>query len=230
MPESVPIRGLFETHLTVADMERSVAFYSDVVGLELALSLPERGATFFWIGAPGRAMLGLWSLGSMPMGMSLHVAFDVALDDVLGAAERLRSLGVTPLSFFGAETDGAQRDRLDARGGAVLPRPRRAFARVPGHARRGAAGRAGDTALVRVVGAGRGLGRDAGLERNVGRARVAQQRAVLGDLVGAHAVERRRVGVEGHGGPVAGVADAVDGLAGDGHTSPASSVRLDGAA
>ena len=104
MPESVPVRGLFETHLTVADMERSVAFYRDVVGLELALSLPERGATFFWIGAPGRAMLGLWSLGSMPMGMSLHVAFDVALDDVLGAADRLRSLGVTPLSFFGAET------------------------------------------------------------------------------------------------------------------------------
>ena len=50
-------------------------------------------------------MLGLWSLGSMPMGMSLHVAFDAALDDVADAPERLRRLGITPLDFFGAETD-----------------------------------------------------------------------------------------------------------------------------
>ena len=74
-----PVAGLFETHLTVGDLGRSVAFYRDVVGLPLALELPERGAAFFWIGGPGEAMLGLWSLGSAPMGISLHVAFtDVA--------------------------------------------------------------------------------------------------------------------------------------------------------
>lgn len=32
----VPVRGLFETHLTVRDLERSIAFYRDVVGLPLA--------------------------------------------------------------------------------------------------------------------------------------------------------------------------------------------------
>jgi lactoylglutathione lyase len=101
---SVPVGGLFETHLTVGDLNRSVAFYRDVVGLSLALEVPERGAAFFWIGGPGEAMLGLWSLGSAPVGLSLHVAFRASLDDVLTACDRLRDLGVTPLSFFAEET------------------------------------------------------------------------------------------------------------------------------
>ena len=99
------VRGLFETHLTVADLERSVAFYRDVVGLPVALELPERGAAFHWIGRPGQAMLGLWSIGSAPMGMRLHVAFEMALADVHAAPERLRADGIQPLSFFGESTD-----------------------------------------------------------------------------------------------------------------------------
>jgi lactoylglutathione lyase len=98
------VRGLFETHLTVADLGRSVEFYRDLVGLEVALELPERGAAFLWIGGPGEAMLGLWSLGSAPMALSLHVAFRVSLEDVMNACEGLRSRGVTPLSFFATET------------------------------------------------------------------------------------------------------------------------------
>lgn len=97
----VPVRGLFETHLTVADVGRSVGFYRDVVGLELALDLPERNAAFLWVGEPGGAMLGLWSLGSAPMGMTLHVAFDVGLEDLLDAPRSLEARGVEPLSFFG---------------------------------------------------------------------------------------------------------------------------------
>jgi lactoylglutathione lyase len=89
----VSVRGLFETHLTVADLERSIAFYRDKVGLPVALELPERGAAFHWIGAPGKAMLGLWSIGSAPMGMRLHIAFEVSLADVLAAPERLAADG-----------------------------------------------------------------------------------------------------------------------------------------
>lgn len=96
--------GLFEAHLTVSDLDRSIAFWRDVVGLPLALELPERGAAFLWIGGPGEAMLGLWSLGSAPMGLSLHIALRATLQDVLAACDALRSVGVTPLSFFGAET------------------------------------------------------------------------------------------------------------------------------
>jgi lactoylglutathione lyase len=105
MPEPVPVGGLFEAHLTVSDLSRSVAFYRDVVGLSLALEVRDRGAAFLWIAEPGEAMLGLWSLGSAPMGLSLHVAFKTSLEDVLGSCDRLRSLGVTPLSFFATEAD-----------------------------------------------------------------------------------------------------------------------------
>src|SRR5437588_12844340 len=99
------VRGLFETHLTVADLPRSVAFYRDVVGLPVALELPERGAAFHWIGRPGQAMLGLWSIGSAPMGMRLHVAFEMALADGRAAPDRLRAEGIQPLSFFRPPTD-----------------------------------------------------------------------------------------------------------------------------
>lgn len=96
--------GLFETHLMVGDLDRSVAFYRDVVGLPVALELPERGAAFLWIGGPGEAMLGLWSLGSAPIALSLHIALTTSLRAVLGACDALRSEGVRPLSFFGDET------------------------------------------------------------------------------------------------------------------------------
>ena len=106
MPNTpVPVQGLFEAHLTVSDLPRSVAFYRDVVGLPLAREVPEREAAFFWCGGAGRTMLGLWSLGSAPVALSLHIAFTTELQDVLDAPARLRSSGVTPLSFFAEESD-----------------------------------------------------------------------------------------------------------------------------
>jgi hypothetical protein len=62
MSKPVTATSLSETHLSVSDLGRSVAFYRDVVGLPLALELSDRGAACFWIDAPGQAMLGLWSL------------------------------------------------------------------------------------------------------------------------------------------------------------------------
>jgi lactoylglutathione lyase len=99
------VSGLFETHLTVSDLRRSVAFYRDVVGLLPAFEVPERGAAFLWIGEPGKAMLGIWTYGSAPLSLSLHLAFEAPLEQVVVACERLRSFGVTPLSFFATETD-----------------------------------------------------------------------------------------------------------------------------
>jgi ribosomal protein S18 acetylase RimI-like enzyme len=96
--------GLFETHLTVSDLDRAVAFYRDVVGLPVALELRERAAAFLWVGGAGAAMLGLWSLGSSPVGLSLHIALRAPLEQVLESVEALRAAGVTPLSFFGEET------------------------------------------------------------------------------------------------------------------------------
>ena len=99
------VRGLFETHLTVAELARSVTFYRDVVGLPVALEVPERGAAFHWIGQPGQAMLGLWSSGSAPIGLQLHIAFELSLPDVLAAPARLAAQGIQPLSFYGEPAD-----------------------------------------------------------------------------------------------------------------------------
>ena len=104
MAEPVPVQGLFETHITVSNLQRSINFYQDIVGLQLALEVSDRNAAFFWIGNSKHSMLGLWSFGSIPMGLNLHIAFEVAIEDLVVASNRLKSNGVTPLSFFGAET------------------------------------------------------------------------------------------------------------------------------
>jgi lactoylglutathione lyase len=110
MSKHVPIHGLFETHLTVSDLQRSIAFYRDIVGLELALKVSERNAAFFWIGDHSsyrsrHSMLGLWSIGTAPLGLNLHVAFEVAaIKDLLEAPKRLKDQGIMPLSFFGKES------------------------------------------------------------------------------------------------------------------------------
>lgn len=97
--------ALFETHLNVRDLGRSIAFYRDVVGLELAYILEQRAVAFFWIGGRGRTMLGLWAGSSSPNLLSLHLAFSLPLAELMAAPARLRAIGVEPLSFQQAPTD-----------------------------------------------------------------------------------------------------------------------------
>lgn len=93
----IPVQGLFEAHISVRDFDRSVAFYRDVVGLELGIAQPERPAAFFWVGGRGRSMMGIFSVGSGPLPKQHHVAFQVKLEDVLAAPGRLRCAGITAL-------------------------------------------------------------------------------------------------------------------------------------
>jgi len=96
---------LFEAHLTVTDLDASVAFYRDRVGLELAHIVPARRAAFFWIGSRGTTMLGLWAAGSAPQKTTTHIAFAARREDVMAAARVLRLAGITPLDFDGRPTD-----------------------------------------------------------------------------------------------------------------------------
>jgi lactoylglutathione lyase len=100
----IPIEAIFETHLTVADLDRSVAFYRDVLGLKLAIHLLDRHAAFFWVGPQGTSMLGLWSVGSVPLRMSLHTAFRVQPADVIAAFRLLKAAGIPPLDLTGRPT------------------------------------------------------------------------------------------------------------------------------
>jgi catechol 2,3-dioxygenase-like lactoylglutathione lyase family enzyme len=97
----VPIDGLWETHITVSDLDRSIRFYRDVVGLALAHSVPERHVAFFWIGQPRQAMLGLWSTLTSPMGMKLHFAFRVDVADAIASIATLKNAGLWPTGLAG---------------------------------------------------------------------------------------------------------------------------------
>lgn len=99
------VGGLFEAHLTVADLDASVAFYRDQVGLELAHVVPARRAAFFWAGGRGRSMLGLWQNGAGPQRTTTHVAFATSTEQVLAAPGRLRSAGLVALDFDERPTD-----------------------------------------------------------------------------------------------------------------------------
>jgi lactoylglutathione lyase len=101
----IPIRELFESHLTVSDLQRSMDFYGGVLGLEIAQVFPERKAAFYWIGGRGASMLGLWEVGTAPQRLSLHIALRVDLADLLRAPEILRGAGVRALDFAGEPAD-----------------------------------------------------------------------------------------------------------------------------
>ena len=100
-----PIHGLFEAHLTVAELQRSMDFYGSVLGLELAHVVRERKAAFYWIGGPAQAMLGLWEVGTGPLQMKLHLAFSVDLSALLKAPARLRAAGIAPRDFAASPAD-----------------------------------------------------------------------------------------------------------------------------
>lgn len=102
----VPIQNLFEAHLHVSNLPRSVAFYGNLLGLPMAANFPDRRVAFFWVGAPGKAMLGLWDIGTSPQRQELHVAFSVALVDLMNCVETLHNSGIRPLDFYGDPTDG----------------------------------------------------------------------------------------------------------------------------
>jgi lactoylglutathione lyase len=97
--DHIPVRRLFEAHLTGSNLQRSIGFSRDVVGLKLAFEASERNVAFLWIGDFGRTMLGTAAIG-----LVLHLAFDVALNDLMDAPKRLKTKGIKPLSFFGVKT------------------------------------------------------------------------------------------------------------------------------
>jgi catechol 2,3-dioxygenase-like lactoylglutathione lyase family enzyme len=57
----IPVRSLFETHLIVSDLERSIAFYGGALGLEMAHRDADRKAAFYygWAAAAKRC----WACG-----------------------------------------------------------------------------------------------------------------------------------------------------------------------
>ena len=126
----VTVRDLFESHLTVIDLQRSMAFFGQTMGLKLAEVFWERRVAFYWIGGRGNSMLGLWEVGSGPQRLNLHLAFRADLPHLLDAPARLRAANVVPLDSCGAPTEEPGGACMDARCISLFPRSRREYDRV----------------------------------------------------------------------------------------------------
>ena len=94
------IKGLFETHLFVENLERSIDFYQKVLGLTKCGYNDERRVAFFWIGKPQQAMLGIWEKPKSEIDIR-HFAFECEVDDILNkSVDFLKSRGLTPYNFL----------------------------------------------------------------------------------------------------------------------------------
>ncbi|MGH7177567.1 MAG: VOC family protein [Tepidisphaeraceae bacterium] len=97
--------------MAVCDLERSIAFYRDVLGLELGRREEERRIAFFWMGGRGEAMLGLWEKPREQV-LPQHFAFRVTIDDVLNnSVAWLKRRGLECRNFL---DDGTQRPMVFA--------------------------------------------------------------------------------------------------------------------
>ncbi|MEO6838116.1 MAG: VOC family protein, partial [Ginsengibacter sp.] len=100
-----------EAHLFVENLEQSIDFYSNVLGLEQCYFEAERRAAFFWIGKPKEAMLGLWEKPKEEI-EKRHFAFRCDKNDILNkSVDFLKERNLKPYNFL---KDGTERPMVFA--------------------------------------------------------------------------------------------------------------------
>ncbi len=100
------IKGLYETHLFVENLEVSIDFYKNILGLEQCYFENERRIAFFWIGKPKEAMLGLWEKPKAEIDKR-HFAFRCNIEDILNkSVQFLKTRNLKPYNFL---NDGIER-------------------------------------------------------------------------------------------------------------------------
>jgi lactoylglutathione lyase len=104
--ELIMIKGLYETHVYVKDLAKSVAFYQQLPGLQLCHYDEERKIAFFWVGAPQKFMLGLWEKPEAELSPR-HFAFECDKNWILNeSVSFLQSLNIRCYNFL---KDGTER-------------------------------------------------------------------------------------------------------------------------
>jgi lactoylglutathione lyase len=73
------IKGLYEAHLFVENLENSIDFYSNKMKLEQCRFNDERRTAFFWVGKTKQFMLGLWEKPKEQIDIR-HFAFECEPD------------------------------------------------------------------------------------------------------------------------------------------------------
>lgn len=100
------IKGLFETHLFVENLERSIEFYSKTLGLKQCRQGEDRRTAFFWIGKDKQFMLGLWEKPKEEIDIR-HFAFECDPDWIQKESlNYLKSRNVNCWNFLNDGTEG----------------------------------------------------------------------------------------------------------------------------
>jgi len=93
---TIPVTGLNELVLEVADLDAASRFYSEVLGLPVQTRSEER----VWVLAGDRTRIGLWTpqvgIAGGQGGAHVHYALHIAEEDYDSAVERLREHGFDP--------------------------------------------------------------------------------------------------------------------------------------
>ena len=105
------IQGLYETHLFVENLDTSIDFYKNVLGLEQCHFEASRRVAFFWIGKPKEAMLGLWERPKADIDKR-HFAFRCDKEYILNQSVAfLKAEGLSPYNFL---RDGSEKPMVFA--------------------------------------------------------------------------------------------------------------------
>jgi catechol 2,3-dioxygenase-like lactoylglutathione lyase family enzyme len=103
---AIPVTGVSELVLEVADLDAAEAFYSGLLGLPVVERWPDREA--IWVMAGDRTRIGLWrpqvGLAGGRGGVHVHFAMKIAERDYDSAVALLRERGadVREIAFDGA--------------------------------------------------------------------------------------------------------------------------------
>ncbi|CAM2940354.1 VOC family protein [Chryseobacterium flavum] len=93
------IKGLYETHIEVSDLENAVSFYTEVLGLKFAHRDETRQIVFLWIGEGKEFMLGLWEQKENLQ--PRHFAFTSSKEDILNYSVKfLEERALKPYNFL----------------------------------------------------------------------------------------------------------------------------------
>ncbi|WP_261509760.1 VOC family protein [Chryseobacterium paludis] len=93
------IKGLYETHIQVSNLENAIQFYTEVLGLKLAHRDETRPIVFLWVGEGKEFMLGLWEQKENLQ--PRHFAFSSDKEDILNySVDYLKTRNLKPYNFL----------------------------------------------------------------------------------------------------------------------------------
>ncbi|TMF29766.1 MAG: VOC family protein, partial [Chloroflexi bacterium] len=100
MTETLPVTGVCEIALEMADLEAGERFYSGLLGLPVVERWSSRGGAI-WLMAGDRTRIGLWrpqiGLGGGRGGVHVHYAMQLPAAAYEAAIQRLRAAGLEVL-------------------------------------------------------------------------------------------------------------------------------------